>query len=60
YSLGFSPLVLQNLIHTHFGGEVATRAETGELYLPERSGRRVPMGIFSRFRNPDLDTPPNG
>lgn len=58
YSLGFSPLVLHNLVHTHFGGEVGARAETGELYLPERSGRRVPMGIFSRFRSPALAASP--
>ena len=57
YSLGFSPLVLHNLVHTHFGPEIAARAQSGELYLPERSGRRVPMGIFSRFRSPDLDQP---
>lgn len=49
YSLGFSPLVLQNLVQTHFGTEALARGEGGELYVPERSGRRLPMGIFYRF-----------
>ncbi len=49
YSLGFSPLVLQNLVHTHLGAETAQRAERGELYMTDRAGRRLPMGIFIRF-----------
>ncbi len=48
YSLGYSPLILQNLIHTHFEGKVQN-LEGGELYLPERSGRKLPMGIFARL-----------
>jgi 23S rRNA (cytosine1962-C5)-methyltransferase len=50
YSLGFSPLVLFDLIHTHFGPEVMKKAEFGELYLQESSGRKLPAGIFIRFR----------
>ena len=50
YSLGFSPLVLQNLVHTHFGDLARKRLETGEIYLQERSGRQLPGGIFARFR----------
>jgi 23S rRNA (cytosine1962-C5)-methyltransferase len=50
YSLGFSPLVLQNLVQTHFGEPAMQRGEGGELFMPERSGRRLPMGIFFRFR----------
>ena len=50
YSLGFSPLVLQNLVQTHFGPSALTHGEGGELYLPEASGRKMPMGIFFRFR----------
>lgn len=49
YSLGYSPLILQNLIHTHFKGKI-NQLEGGELYLPEQSGRKLPMGIFARFR----------
>lgn len=50
YSLGFSPLVLFDLIHTHFGPQVMKKAEFGELYLQESSGRKLPAGIFIRFR----------
>lgn len=50
YSLGFSPLVLENLVHNHFGKEIIDLTETGELFLPDRAGRRLPAGIFVRFR----------
>ena len=49
YSLGYSPLVLQNLVQTHFGPRQNKALEIGELYLPERSGRRLPAGVFARF-----------
>ena len=49
YSLGFSPLVLYDLVHTHFGPKVLRRAEWGEIYLQESSGRKLPAGIFLRF-----------
>jgi len=49
YSLGFSSMVLENLVRTHFGAVTADAAESGELYMPEQSGRRLPMGIFCRF-----------
>lgn len=51
YSLGFSPLVLQNLITTHFPTSQRKDVEVGELFLPEQSGRKLPMGIFARFAN---------
>lgn len=49
YSLGFSPLVLHALAHSHFGAESIDRGEWGELYLPEKAGRKLPAGIFLRF-----------
>ena len=50
YSLGFSPLVLQNLLFTHFPSKQMKHLEGGELYLTEKhSGRRLPMGIFARY-----------
>lgn len=49
YSLGFSPLVLQNLVASHFGRQRAAQAQLGELYMPEQSGRRLPLGVFLRF-----------
>ncbi|MEL6131849.1 MAG: class I SAM-dependent methyltransferase [Bacteroidota bacterium] len=51
YSLGFSSLILENLVRTHFPPKTLNQSETGELFLPERSGRRLPMGIFMRFRH---------
>lgn len=52
YSLGFSSLVLENLLRTHFSKELAPTIQSGELYLEETaSGRRMPMGIFARFRD---------
>jgi len=51
YSLGFSSLILENLVRTHFPSKILRKSETGELFLPERSGRRLPMGIFMRFRH---------
>ena len=48
YSLGFSPLVLQNLVMTHFSERTVKHMETGELFLPEKSGRKLPAGIFVR------------
>jgi len=51
YSLGFSSLVLENLVHTHFGERSKRNGEGGELYMPEKSGRRLPMGVFYRFKS---------
>lgn len=48
YSLGFSPLIAENLIRTHF--PAVAKPEFGELYLPDRSGKRLPLGVFIRFR----------
>ncbi len=49
YSLGFSSLVLKNLVQSHFPEKMLKKSEFGELFLPERSGRRMPMGVFVRF-----------
>ncbi|MCI4671112.1 MAG: class I SAM-dependent methyltransferase [Bacteroidia bacterium] len=51
YSLGFSPLVIQNLVRTHFKKHDLKNIESGELFMPEKSGRKLPMGIFTRFKN---------
>lgn len=47
YSIGFSPLIVENLVNGIFG-KVANM-EIGELYLPDRFGKRLPLGIFCRF-----------
>lgn len=49
YSLGFSALIPHNLIRSHFGEKTGDRAEVGELYLEEQSGRKLPTGVFVRF-----------
>ena len=49
YSLGYSPLILDNLLRSHFQADQLNRLEVGELCLPERSGRRLPAGVFARF-----------
>ncbi len=51
YSLGFSSLILDNLIRTHFKTEFLENMESGELCLRERSGRLLPAGVYSRFEN---------
>ncbi|MBN2085262.1 MAG: class I SAM-dependent methyltransferase [Anaerolineales bacterium] len=47
YSLGFSPLIAENLIKKYFQGVRET--EAGELYLPDRAGNKLPLGVFVRF-----------
>lgn len=49
YSLGFSALIAENFAKTIFGEE---KPNYGELYVAERSGRRLPLGVFARFRRP--------
>ena len=47
YSMGFSALIAENLMRQHFPW--AERLESGELFVPDRRGFRLPLGIFSRF-----------
>lgn len=49
YSMGFSSLIGENLVRSHFGN-IATM-EKGELFIPDRAGRRLPLGTFLRFYN---------
>lgn len=46
YSIGFSVLILDNLIQQTFGN---TNGESGELYLQDPYQKRLPLGIYSRF-----------
>ncbi|PSL07075.1 class I SAM-dependent methyltransferase [Cecembia rubra] len=48
YSLSFSSMIAANLIQSNFG-DVAN-AEHGELYLKDKYGKKLPLGIFYRFR----------
>jgi 23S rRNA (cytosine1962-C5)-methyltransferase len=47
YSLGFSALIVENLIDCSFG-QVQNR-EFGELYLPDQFNKKLPLGVFFRF-----------
>lgn len=47
YSLGFSSLILDNLINQLFAKP--PHAEWGELYLNDQYQKRLPLGVFYRF-----------
>lgn len=47
YSLGFSALIIENLLK----GKAGKKLNTGELYLQATEGNRLPLGVFGRFRN---------
>ncbi|WP_373513051.1 class I SAM-dependent methyltransferase [Persicitalea sp.] len=47
YSLGFSSLILDNLINSHFGQ--TTGYESGELFLQDSFRKKLPLGVFARF-----------
>jgi 23S rRNA (cytosine1962-C5)-methyltransferase len=49
YSMGFSSLIAENLVRNQFG-EISD-LESGELFIPDQAGRRLPLGTFLRFRN---------
>ncbi|UOQ79101.1 class I SAM-dependent methyltransferase [Hymenobacter sp. 5516J-16] len=48
YSLGFSALILENLVHEIFPEARHTR-EIGEIYLHDAAARKLPLGTFCRF-----------
>lgn len=48
YSLGFSALILDNLVRGTFGAQVR-HEELGELYLQDQGMRKLPLGTFFRF-----------
>ncbi|MGA0558558.1 class I SAM-dependent methyltransferase [Larkinella sp. VNQ87] len=47
YSLGFSALILENLMRAYFAKR--PNAEFGELYLTDSFAKRLPLGVFYRF-----------
>jgi 23S rRNA (cytosine1962-C5)-methyltransferase len=49
YSLGFSALIIENLININF--PQFKNRETGELYLQAKSGVKLPLGVFARMRS---------
>lgn len=49
YSLGFSSVIVENLIRTSF--PKVQNLETGELFLQATSGVKLPLGVFGKFNN---------
>jgi 23S rRNA (cytosine1962-C5)-methyltransferase len=47
YSLGFSTLVVENLVNGIFN--VPESAESGELYLNDQYDKKLPLGVFHRY-----------
>lgn len=47
YSLGFSPLLIENMMNSVFGKDI--RREYGEIFLQSTSNFQLPLGVFSRF-----------
>jgi 23S rRNA (cytosine1962-C5)-methyltransferase len=48
YSLGFSSVIVENLIKTSF--PKVENLEIGELYLQATAGPKLPLGVFGKFR----------
>lgn len=48
YSMGFSAIVAESIVNSVFTNQV--NPETGELILTDRAGRRLPLGVFYRFK----------
>ncbi|WP_026945956.1 class I SAM-dependent methyltransferase [Algoriphagus marincola] len=49
YSLSFSSLIAVNLVQSNFKN--IKNAEHGELFLKDSFGKRLPLGVFYRFRS---------
>lgn len=47
YSMGFSSVIVENLIRSSF--PKVQNLETGELYLQATSGYKLPLGVFGKF-----------
>ncbi|GHT07707.1 SAM-dependent methyltransferase [Bacteroidia bacterium] len=48
YSMGFSALVADNLVRDYFPN--LTQRESGELFLPDRADRKLPLSVFCRAK----------
>lgn len=51
YSLGFSALIIENLIVSNLKklGIKPQNIEIGEIYIPSSTGQKLPLGVFCRF-----------
>jgi 23S rRNA (cytosine1962-C5)-methyltransferase len=48
YSMGFSALIADSLVQSHFRG--IDEQEIGELYFTDHSEKKLPLGTFFRFK----------
>ncbi|MCX6271569.1 MAG: class I SAM-dependent methyltransferase [Bacteroidetes bacterium] len=48
YSMGFSALILESLVKSVFPKQV--EMEFGEFFIPDSFGKKLPLGIFLRFK----------
>jgi 23S rRNA (cytosine1962-C5)-methyltransferase len=48
YSMGFSALIADSLVQSHFRG--IDEQEIGELYFTDHSEKKLPLGTFLRFK----------
>ncbi|MDR0799462.1 MAG: class I SAM-dependent methyltransferase [Dysgonamonadaceae bacterium] len=48
YSMGFSALIAENLLNDYFSS--ALQLECGELFLPDDTGKKLPLRVFSRAK----------
>lgn len=49
YSMGFSPMIAETLLHTHF--QTIFPPQSGDLYAEDKFGKKLPLGIFCRFNS---------
>lgn len=49
YSMGFSSVIAENLIKNYFPH--IKDSQFGELLIPEKSGKRLPLSVYARFKN---------
>jgi len=48
YSMGFSAVIADNLIKSYFPD--VNDSQYGELIIPERSGKNLPLSVYARFK----------
>lgn len=50
YSLGFSSLILENLVHGNLiRSGLSADPHFGEIYIPSGTGQKLPLGVYCRF-----------
>jgi 23S rRNA (cytosine1962-C5)-methyltransferase len=47
YSMGYSPIIAQTLVKSHFGNDI--KIDFGEMYFEDKFNKQMPLGIYARF-----------